>query len=101
MRIKNLRYWILVADLLWMLAASALAIYVRYSGETGPLVFTERIQPYFLMIIAAILIWSFLYFWMTLDGFKGGWRPLAVLSQIIVAVSLLMMVLLAISFLAQ
>jgi len=101
MRIKNLRYWILICDLLWMLAASALAIYVRYSGKTGPLVFIVRIHQYSLMIIAAIVIWSFLYFWMTLDGFKGGWRPLAVLSQIIIAVSLLMIVLLAGSFLAQ
>ncbi len=101
MRIRNLRYWILTADLLWMLGALALGIYVRYAGTKEPLDFTARFQLYSLMILAALVAWTFLYFRMTLDGFRGGWRLFAMLSQTIVAVSLLMSVLLAFSFLAQ
>jgi len=42
------------------------------------------------MIIAAVVAWTLLYFEMSLDGFKGGWHFFAILSQLIVAVSLLM-----------
>lgn len=101
MRVKNLRYWILTADLLWMFGALCLGIYVRYAGTKEPLDFTARLHPYLLIIVVAIVAWTFLYFRMTLDGFKGGWRLFAMLSQIIVATSLLMIVLLAFSFLAK
>ncbi len=101
MRIKHLRYWMLAADLLWILGASGLAIYARYAGTKEPLDFTAHLRVYSVMILAATVAWIFLYFRMTLDGFKGGWRLFAMLSQIIVAVSLLMVVLLAFSFLAQ
>jgi lipopolysaccharide/colanic/teichoic acid biosynthesis glycosyltransferase len=101
MKTKSIRYWILTADLLWLLAALALGVYVRYAGTKEPLDFTAHLRVYSVMILAAAVAWIFLYFRMTLDGFKGGWRLFAILSQIIVAVSLLMIVLLAFSFLAQ
>src|SRR6266851_5493926 len=101
MKTKSIRYWILTADLLWMLGALALGIYVRYAGAKEPLDFTAHLRVYSVMISAATAAWIFLYFRMTLDGFKVGWRVFAMLSQIIVAVSLLMAVLLAFSFLAQ
>jgi len=101
MNIKPIRYSILAADLLWMLGALALGIYVRYAGMKGPFYFASHLQLYSVMIFAAVVTWIFLYFRMTLDGFKGGWRLFAMLSQIIVAVSVLMIVLLAFSFLAK
>jgi lipopolysaccharide/colanic/teichoic acid biosynthesis glycosyltransferase len=101
MKTKSLRYWILAADLLWMLGALALGIYVRYAEANEPLQFTAHLRVYSVMLLAAEVVWIFLYFRMTLDGFKGGWRLFAMLSQIIVAVSLLISVLLAFSFLAQ
>lgn len=90
-----------MADLLWMFGALALGIYARYASTKEPLYFTAHLRLYSAMILAATLAWVFLYFRMTLDGFKGGWRLFAMLSQIIVAVSVLMIVLLAFSFLAQ
>jgi lipopolysaccharide/colanic/teichoic acid biosynthesis glycosyltransferase len=101
MKTKSIRYWILTTDLLWLLAALALGIYVRYAGSKEPLSFTAHLRVYSAMILVASVAWIFLYFKMTLDGFKGGWRLFAILSQIIVAVSLLMIVLLAFSFVAQ
>jgi lipopolysaccharide/colanic/teichoic acid biosynthesis glycosyltransferase len=101
MKAKSIRYWILANDLLWMFGALALGIYVRYVGTNEPLDFIAHLRAYSVMLFAAMAAWVFLYFRMTLDGFKGGWRLFAMLSQIIVAVSLLMSVLLAFSFLAQ
>src|SRR5580704_11064991 len=101
MRTKNLRYWVLTADLIWLIGALALGICLRYAGSKEPLDFIAHLRQYSLLVLVAIVAWTFLYFRMALDGFKGGWRLFAVLSQIIVATSLLMSVLLAFSFLAQ
>ena len=99
MKIRNLRYWILTADLLWVLGALGLGIYLRYAGTKVTTDFILHFQAYSLMILAAVVAWTLLYFEMSLDGFKGGWHFFAILSQLIVAVSLLMIVLLALSFL--
>src|SRR6266481_972606 len=101
MKIRNLRYWILTADLLWVLGALGLGIYLRYAGTKVTTDFILHYQTYSLMILAAVVAWTLLYFEMSLDGFKGGWHFFAILSQLIVAVSLLMIVLLALSFLTK
>jgi len=101
MKIRNLRYWILTADLLWVLGALGLGIYLRYAGTTDKADFILHFQTYSQMILAAAVGWTLLYFEMSLDGFKGGWHFFAILSKLIVAVSLLMSVLLALSFLAR
>jgi lipopolysaccharide/colanic/teichoic acid biosynthesis glycosyltransferase len=101
MKIRNLRYWILTADLLWVLGALSLAIALRYAGTRDAIDFTARFQTYFLMILAAVMTWTFLYYEMILDGFKGGWHFPAILSKLVVAVLLLMVVVLASAFLSQ
>src|SRR5258707_4201027 len=101
MKIRSLRYWILTADLLWVLGALGLGIYLRYARTKETTDFILHYQAYSLMIIAAVVAWTLLYFEMSLDGFKGGWHFFAILSQLIVAVSLLMSVLLAFSFLTR
>jgi len=53
------------------------------------------------MILTAIAAWTFLYFELKLEGFSGGWHFPAILSKLIVAVSLLMVVVLAFAFLTQ
>jgi len=101
MKIRNLRYWILTADLLWVLGALGLAIAVRYAEATDAIDFITRLQSYSLMILAAVIAWTFLYYEMVLDGFKGGWHFPAMLSKLIVAVLLLMVVVLASAFLTR
>jgi lipopolysaccharide/colanic/teichoic acid biosynthesis glycosyltransferase len=101
MKIQNIRYRILTADLLWILGALGLGIYLRYAGTQETTDFILHFQTYSLMILAAVVAWILLYFEMGLDGFKGGWHFFAILSQLIVAVSLLMIVLLAFSFLTR
>ena len=101
MKSRNLRFWILAADLCWMLAALGLGFRLRYSGVEEWSSVILHFQSYSLIILAAGVAWTLLYFDMGLDGFKGGWHLSAILSQFIVAVSLLMVVLLAFSFLTR
>jgi putative colanic acid biosynthesis UDP-glucose lipid carrier transferase len=101
MKIRNLRFWILSADLCWMLVVLGLGFRLRYSGVEGWANFILYSKTHSPVILVAIVAWTLLYFEMGLDGFKGGWRLSSILSQFIVAVSLLMGVLLASSLLTR
>jgi lipopolysaccharide/colanic/teichoic acid biosynthesis glycosyltransferase len=101
MTIRNIRYSILVADVLWVLGALGLGIGLRYAGTGGAGDFAAHFQAYKLMVLAAVVAWTFLSFEMTLDGFKGGWHFPAILSQVVVAVLILMVVLLAFAFITH
>jgi lipopolysaccharide/colanic/teichoic acid biosynthesis glycosyltransferase len=100
MKTGNLRYWILTADLLWVLGSLLIAIQLRYAGS-GTASVTGHFLEYSLMIFVAELAWSFLYFEMHLDGFQGGWHLPTIISRVIVAVSILMAFVLASAFLAR
>ena len=101
MKTRNIRYWILAADLLCVVSALVLAIGLRYANAIDRISFTGYLQAYSLMALAAVVVWILLYFEMSLDGFKGGWHFPSVLSKIIVAVSMLMLVVLAFAYLTQ
>jgi lipopolysaccharide/colanic/teichoic acid biosynthesis glycosyltransferase len=101
MKIRKLRYWILAGDSVWIIGALGLAIYLHYVGTRGDIGFMQHFQTYSLMLSVAFVVWPLLYFEMSLDGFKGGWHIPAILSKIIVAVSLLMVVVPAFAFLTQ
>jgi lipopolysaccharide/colanic/teichoic acid biosynthesis glycosyltransferase len=101
MKIKDIRYWIMTVDLVWVFGALGLAIGLRYVGTGDPMKFTQHFQTYSLMVFAVLVAWILLYFDMSLDGFRGGWHLPAILSKLIVAVSLLMVVVLALAFLTQ
>lgn len=101
MKTRIIQYWILAADLLWVSGALGLAIRLRYVGMTDGIGFAGHFQTYFLMIVTVAMAWTLLYFEMSLDGFKGGWHFPAVISRVIVAVSLLMVVVLAFAFLTN
>lgn len=98
MKLQTIRYWILTTDLLWVLGALGLSIYLRYANTKETTYAAVHFQTYALMALAAVVAWTLLYFGMSLDGFKGGWHLFAILSQLIIAISLLMIVLLAFSF---
>jgi lipopolysaccharide/colanic/teichoic acid biosynthesis glycosyltransferase len=101
MKIQNIRDCTLAVDLLWVPGALGLAIGLRYADMRDGISFTEHFQTYSLMMLVVFVVWALLYFEMSLDGFKGGWYFPAVLSKVIVAVSLLMVVVLAFAFLTQ
>jgi lipopolysaccharide/colanic/teichoic acid biosynthesis glycosyltransferase len=101
MKIQSIRYWMLVADLSWVFAALGLGIGLRYAGAKDPMGFASHYQTYSVMLLAAVVTWTFLYFELNLEGFKGGWQFPAIFSKLIVAVSLLMVIVLAIAFVTQ
>jgi lipopolysaccharide/colanic/teichoic acid biosynthesis glycosyltransferase len=101
MKIQNICYGVLAADLLWVLGALGLGIGLRYAGTDNSIDFAAHYQTYSLMVLAAVVVWTLLYFEMNLDGFKGGWHVPAILSKLIVAVSLLIVILLSLAFLTK
>src|SRR5258708_39810776 len=51
--------------------------------------------------MATLLLWTFIFSWLRLDGFRGGWRFSAVLSQLFPAVLSLMVILLASGYITR
>jgi lipopolysaccharide/colanic/teichoic acid biosynthesis glycosyltransferase len=101
MKTRNIRYWILAVDLMCVFGALVFAIGLRYANTIDRISFTGLLQTYSLMVLVAAVVWILLYFEMSLDGFKGGWHFPSVLSKVIVAVSVLMLVVLAFAFLTK
>src|SRR5690242_15168510 len=100
MKFDNLRNWISVADSAWVAIAISLAYLLRYGWAwDGP---PGRSAAIFMVpSLAAVLVWSVLSTRLQLDGFRGGWRFSAVVSQLLSAVSLLKMSLLVSGYLAR
>lgn len=97
---RTLRCAILLADLLWIAGASILAHVLRFRilGVTAP---SLRLSFYVFSVSAALVVWTFLYFNKSLEGFSRGWHFPTICSQVIVGTSYLMASLLAIGFLTQ
>ena len=97
---RHLRNTILTADLAWGVLAMPLAYLLRYGWvwhgptDSSALIF---VPP----LMAALLLWSLLSSWVRLDGFRTGWRFPAVLSQLLLAVLVLMCALFTIAYLER
>jgi len=94
MRKQKLRYWILAGDVTWVLVALPLAYLLRYRFAWNHLEgdsFSMFVPP----LLAALALWASLFLSMKLDGFHRGWNLSAILSQLFLALSLLMVILMA------
>lgn len=94
MRKPKLQYWILAADLAWGLIALTFSYVLRYGFKWyGPTEgsFLTFLPPF----LVAIAMWTIIFVWMQLDGFQHGWNPSAVLAQLFIALTLVMLVFLA------
>lgn len=100
MRIHSLRRAILAADLCWAVPAMSLAYVLRYDFLWRD---TARIPPaaFLPFLVGALAFWGVLSFKLHLDGFHGGWRFPAILSQLFPSVLSLMVLLLAGAYLAR
>jgi lipopolysaccharide/colanic/teichoic acid biosynthesis glycosyltransferase len=101
MKLQALRHAILAGDLLWIIGALGIALVLRYLGASETIVFAQHFQKYLFVVLAAAVMWTFLYLEMSLDGFKGGWNFPAIFSKLVVAVCLLMVVVSAFAFLTN
>jgi lipopolysaccharide/colanic/teichoic acid biosynthesis glycosyltransferase len=84
MNTRRLEVWIWIADLGWILFAFLGADLLRFGTTWSS---DERISIHALIpfAVATGVTWSALSLFMRLDGFRGGWRLSAVLSQLLVA----------------
>jgi lipopolysaccharide/colanic/teichoic acid biosynthesis glycosyltransferase len=93
MKTQRLRYGILAADLCWGVGAMALSYVLRYGTWRGSA--EVPVAAFLPFVVSTILLWTVLCSWLRLDGFKGGWRFAAILSQLLLTVSGLMVLLFA------
>jgi lipopolysaccharide/colanic/teichoic acid biosynthesis glycosyltransferase len=96
MKTGRLSTWILLADLLWVAAATLGAGVLRYGVRD--FVWSPRL---WLVLLTTWVIWLFLSARMRLDGFRGGWRLPAMISHIFIAVACEMCGLLTLGYLAR
>ena len=95
---RNLSFGILVSDLLWSVLAMAGAIVLRYGRDLNHV--EVRSASALLPFLAATwVIWVLLSMLLPLDGFRGGWRLSAVVSQLLLSVGGLMLILLSSGYL--
>jgi lipopolysaccharide/colanic/teichoic acid biosynthesis glycosyltransferase len=90
---QSLRFVILGIDLVWAVAAMGLACLLSLGGgaRSAPDSFLVLVPA----LLLALFLWIVLSSWLRLDGFRGGWRGPAVLSQLFPAVVGLMATLFA------
>jgi len=91
---RKLSSGILISDLLWSTLAMAGALLLRYGVEFGTVVAgpASALLPF---LAATWVIWTLLFRLLSLDGFRGGWRLSAVVSQLLLSVGGLMLILLS------
>jgi lipopolysaccharide/colanic/teichoic acid biosynthesis glycosyltransferase len=97
---QRLQHWILAGDIAWAFFALPLAYTTRYGlAWHGPNdgTFLVFVPP----LLLAVAVWALLFSWMKLDGFRRGWDLAATLSQLLLALCLLMAVLMAGAYLLR
>ena len=85
MNTRRLEVWIWAADLGWILLAFLGADVLRYGAAWGGGVMIHALAPF---ALAAAMLWSVLSLFMHMDGFRGGWRASAVLTQLLIGLAL-------------
>jgi lipopolysaccharide/colanic/teichoic acid biosynthesis glycosyltransferase len=98
LKTQSLRYVILAADLVWAAAAMGLACLLP-GGSGARSASPDSILVCVPALLLALFLWIVLSSWLRLDGFRGGWRGPAVLSELFPAVAGLMATLFAGGFL--
>jgi lipopolysaccharide/colanic/teichoic acid biosynthesis glycosyltransferase len=100
MKIQRLHYGILSADLCWSAIAIVVSYALRYehAWQDPARIPALTLVPF---LASTVLFWAVLSSWLSLDGFRGGWRFSAMLSQLFPAVLSLMVFLFAGAYLAR
>ncbi len=98
---SKLRYWILIADLVWITTVFVLAHWRRYGFIGLGAEPSQALLLYLSGVGASLSVWTLLYFSKNLDGFSGGWHLPTILSQAIVAAFHLMAFWVSLAFLTH
>lgn len=95
---RVLRSWILTADLGWILVSMMFACTLRY-GTAWTELPRSVFLAFFVSLLVAALVWTILWSLLSLDGFRGGWRFPAIVSQLLLGTSIVMAIVLATGYL--
>jgi lipopolysaccharide/colanic/teichoic acid biosynthesis glycosyltransferase len=91
---RRLSISVLIADLAWSIVAMGTAFALRY-GVQWSVIDKDSVLQLLPFFGVAGLLWVLFSGLLPLDGFRGGWRLSAVLSQLLLAVGMLMLTLLS------
>ncbi len=100
MNTRKLEVWILIADLAWIVVAFFVADWLRFGLTWTP---EERtaIGALLPFLAATGLAWTVLSLFTAMDGFRGGWRLSAVLSQLLFGTCCVLTLLLGIGYFSR
>ncbi len=100
MNTRKLEIWILLADVLCIAAAFFSAALLRFGLTWSP---DDRvaIQALLPFMIATCLSWLVLSSVMQMDGFRGGWRLSAMLSQLLLGVGCTVALVIALAYFSR
>jgi lipopolysaccharide/colanic/teichoic acid biosynthesis glycosyltransferase len=100
MKTRRLEIWIWLADLAWIGVAFVSADLLRYGLSWSA---AERASIHALMPFAAAtaIAWSALSAFMPIDGFRGGWRLSAVLSELLLGLGSMLAVLTVLGYFSR
>jgi len=101
MKVRKLKFWILAADLIWIAAALSAADLLRYGLSWTVLERGTSLDILLLLLAFTSITWSLLSASTQLDGFRGGWRFVAVFSHAFVAVTCTMSMLFVAGYLGR
>jgi lipopolysaccharide/colanic/teichoic acid biosynthesis glycosyltransferase len=99
-KVHTIHRSVLVADLAWTIIAMGFAYLCRY-GWVWHRPSEDSALTFFQFLVLALGLWILFSSRLNLDGFRGGWYSPAIVSQLLVAVSALMVMLLAIAYLRR
>jgi lipopolysaccharide/colanic/teichoic acid biosynthesis glycosyltransferase len=97
---RGLRNWILASDLGWLVVSMIVACLLRYGTASIELP-RSILLAFFARVLGAALVWTILWSMLSLDGFRGGWRFPAIVSQLVVGTSIVMATVLATGYLLR
>jgi lipopolysaccharide/colanic/teichoic acid biosynthesis glycosyltransferase len=95
---RGLPNWILASDLTWIVASMILACVLRYGAASTDLP-RSILMAFSVTLLGAALVWMILWSVLGLDGFRGGWRLPAIVSQLLLGVSIVLVIVLASGYL--
>src|SRR5215472_12595889 len=97
---ERLLWWTVLGDLLWIPVALLLSYAARY-GLAQRYDMWHCFREYSPVLLVVVLLWVTLSAKKELHGFRGGWSFPTILSRVAVGLTLLMIVLLSLAFLAR
>lgn len=97
---RRFRFWILVADLVWLACSIVVAWLLRY-GLAWSAVPRVTAQGFVLTFLGSSLIWTVLCSSVDLSGSRVAWRTPAIVSHLSLSVVILMATLLASAYLSR